>query len=73
MLLSDDLQEVKTYDTKHGGAFYAGVGYSSTYSALRTMENRQLVNRHIARNGLIQWTISDRGHKALDWLERNFL
>ena len=70
-LLSDDLTEIKQYDVKHGGAFYAGVSYTSVYSSMRTLENRQLANRHIARNGLIEWTITSRGRKALDWLEHN--
>ncbi len=63
--LSLDLAEIKEYDMWHGGAFYIGVNYPSVYSALRTLERRALVQRHIARNGLIEWTVSNRGRKAL--------
>jgi hypothetical protein len=69
--LSDDLSDIKDYDIKHGGAFYAGVSTSSVYSSMRTLENRQLARRNIARNGLIEWTITSRGRKALDWLEHH--
>ena len=70
-ILSDELEQIKAYDVKHGGAFYAGVEWQSVYSCLRTMEDRRLVNRHIGRNGLTQWSITDRGVKALDWLDAN--
>ena len=70
-LLSDDLSDIKSYDVRHGGAFYAGVSPESVYSSMRTLENRQLANRHIARNGLTEWTITQRGRKALEWLEQN--
>ena len=70
MLLSADLSEIKDYDILHGGAFYSGVSYTSVYSSMRTMERRQLVRRHTAKNGLIEWTITARGSKALDWLAR---
>lgn len=72
--LSDELTEIKGYDIKHGGAFYAGVDYKSTYSSLRTMANRQLVN-HIAgdarNSGYVEWAITPRGRKALRWLEND--
>ena len=70
-LLSDDLTEIHKYDIKHGGAFYSGVSSASVYSSLRTMERRQLVNRHLAKNGLTEWVITPRGRKALNWMERN--
>jgi hypothetical protein len=69
--LADDLEDIKAYDVRHGGAFYAGVGYSSVYSCLRTLEDRQLVSRHVERNGFISWSIRARGVKAIDWLEKN--
>jgi hypothetical protein len=67
--LSDDLSDIKDYDIRHGGAFYSGVAPESVYSSMRTLEARQLASRHIAQNGLIEWTITNRGRQALDWLE----
>ena len=70
--LSEELEEIKEYDITHGGAFYAGSDYKSTYSSLRTLANRQLVNHlEAGRNGLIQWSITQRGRNALKWLEKN--
>ncbi len=67
--LSDDLQEIHKYDIKHGGAFYTGTSREATYASMRTLENRQLIARHISRStGLIEWTIKSRGSKALAWL-----
>jgi DNA-binding PadR family transcriptional regulator len=66
--LSHDIADIKDYDQRHGGAFYTGVNYSSIYSSLRTLESRNLVQRHIARNGLIEWTATSRGVKALESL-----
>ena len=43
--LSDDLSDIKDYDIRHGGAFYAGVSYTSVYSSMRTLENRQLAQQ----------------------------
>jgi DNA-binding MarR family transcriptional regulator len=70
-VLSSDLEEIKDYDIGHGGAFYVGVSTESVYSALRTLERRGLVTRHIARNGLIEWTATNRAFKALDSLDRS--
>jgi len=72
-LLSDHLEEISKYDQKHGGAFYIGVSHSATYASLRTLENRQLVVRHIGQNGLTQWTITSRADSALSWLEQTRL
>jgi DNA-binding MarR family transcriptional regulator len=68
-LLSDDIEEIQRYDMGHGGAFYGGTSWSSVYSTLRTLERRRLVDRHIGRNGLNQWMITERGRSALEFLE----
>lgn len=67
--LSEELGDILDYDKKHGGGFYKSVSTSATYSSMRTLENRQLVSRHIARNGLTEWTIKQRGRDALSWLQ----
>jgi hypothetical protein len=68
-LLSDHLEEIHKYDKRHGGAFYIGTSHAATYASLRTLENRQLVHRHIGQNGLTQWTATARAQHALAWLE----
>jgi hypothetical protein len=70
-ILSDELEEIKAYDVKHGGAFYGGTSWQSAYSCLRTMEGRGLVSRYVAQNGLYEWVIAERGIKAISWLEAN--
>ncbi len=70
-LLADFVDEIQQYDERHGGAFYQGTSWQSVYSCLRTLEGRRLVTRHIARNGLTEWTATNRAHKALDWLAVN--
>lgn len=72
-LLSTHLEEIFKYDQKHGGAFYVGTSHSATYASLRTLENRQLVVRNIAQNGLIEWTMTARANAALSWLEETRL
>lgn len=69
-VLSSYLDEIWNYDEKHGGAFYGSTSWQSVYSAMRTLENRQLVRRHTGKNELIQWTLSPRGVKALELLEQ---
>lgn len=69
-VLSSYLDEIYNYDQKHGGAFYGSTSWQSVYSAMRTLENRQLARRHTGKNGLMQWTISPRGDKALELLEQ---
>ena len=72
--LSEELEEIKAYDVKHGGAFYAGVDYGSTYSSLRTLAARQLVDHIVAdrrNSGFVEWSITQRGRNALKWLEKN--
>lgn len=71
--LSDFLDEIVDYDTKHGGAFYTGVTDGATYSSLRTLENRQLVTRHPDDTGLTQWSLTARASSALDWFENTRL
>jgi hypothetical protein len=69
-VLSGHMEEIQAYDRRHGGTFYDSVSWDSVYSSLRTLERRQLVRRHAARNGLIEWTISPRGTDALNMLEQ---
>jgi hypothetical protein len=71
--LSDHLEDIFKYDQRHGGAFYVGTSYSATYASLRTLENRQLVVRHIGHSSLTEWTITDRAQQALAWLEETRL
>jgi DNA-binding PadR family transcriptional regulator len=70
-ILSDELEEIKQYDVKHGGAFYGGTSWQSVYSCLRTMEARGLINRWEGQNGIYEWAIAERGVKAISWLEVN--
>jgi DNA-binding MarR family transcriptional regulator len=70
--LSDQLTEIKAYDIKHGGAFYAGVDYGATHGSLRTMMNRRLIDRiETSKTGYVEWSITPRGRKALRWLEND--
>jgi len=69
-MISGWLSEIKEFDVHHGGAFYKGTDYGSAYGCLRTLEGRRLVTRHWNNNGTLMWTISDRGHKALDGLRK---
>ena len=68
-LLAADLEDIQKYDKRHGGAFYASVTWESTYSCLRSLERRRLIDRFIANNGLYEWVITDRGAKAIEGLE----
>ena len=72
-LLSDRLEEIFKYDQRHGGAFYVGTSHAATYASLRTLENRQLVHRHIGQSNLIEWTATARAQQALAWLEETRL
>jgi len=68
--LSSDLEGIVKYDIKHGGAFYSSASWNATYSCLRTLASRRLVDRHLNdQTGYIEWTVSDRGRKALEGLE----
>lgn len=68
--LSEDLEEIKQYDIRHGGAFYGGTGYSSAYSCLSTLVNRRLVDKwENDQTGYVEWGITDRGRKAVAGLE----
>jgi hypothetical protein len=69
--LSDYLEEIMGYDQRHGGAFYGSAHWQSTYSCLRSLERRQLVTRANAQNGHYEWQLTNRGHKALEWLEEH--
>jgi hypothetical protein len=67
-MLSEGLDDIKTFDMTHGGAFYVGTDYSATYSSLKRMEERQLVGRFIASTGFVEWSLTKRARKALSGL-----
>jgi hypothetical protein len=66
--LSEDMTKIKSYDEGHGGTFYTGADWGSTYTSLRTLERRNLVARHWRGNKLF-WTIKPRALKLIEWLE----
>jgi hypothetical protein len=65
--VSEGLDDIKTFDMTHGGAFYQGTNYGSAYSCLTTLEKRQLVSRHLHR-GTLEWTTTKRARQALKGL-----
>jgi hypothetical protein len=68
--LSENLEEIKKYDVRHGGAFYNSTSWDSTYSSLSTLLRRRLVDKWINdQTGYVEWGITDRGRKALEGLE----
>jgi hypothetical protein len=68
--LAEDLEQILKYDQKHGGAFYASASWDSTYSCLSNLHKRRLVDKYINDQTLyVEWSITDRGRKALAGLE----
>jgi hypothetical protein len=66
---TDYMIDIWDYDRSNGGAFYKKPHYSATHSTLRTLERRRLCERQLARNGLIVWSATKRGIKAIRALE----
>ena len=66
--IAENMFKIHDYDVGHGGAFYKGVDWSSVYSSLRTLEQRNLVARNWRGNKLY-WSVKPRALKLIEWLE----
>lgn len=69
--LAAQMAEIHAYDLQHGGAFYNSTKTASVYSTLRTLERRGMVARWHNERGQIEWAITERGYKSIDWLDEN--